>query len=207
MFPVAGYTAVDNAGMFYIMGQTRSVAVRDVYLLLCHYAYGRKSTAWPGTATLAKQTGLTTRAVEQARSWLRRHGLIETDERSHYGTIFYRLRTLAVAKGTEPAFGTPPNQRSAKESQYKKQRPSPDSTTRLDNSGSPDHGGETREIPHAELFGASCWSPNDRRMIEQDRERYGDARAFEIWQAACTARGIRLHRIVEQSQLGGSRNE
>ena len=71
-----------------------------VYLMLCQYANGRKASAWPGSATLMRQTELSRDTIRRARRELETMGLLDCSARSQVGTILYRLSTLADAKGT-----------------------------------------------------------------------------------------------------------
>ena len=124
-FPVKGFTQIDNTAVAMMVTHDLSRAAILVYLVLCQYAHGRKAYAWPGTATLMRETELSRPTVERARRDLAEVGLIEKSERSPAGTIHYRLPTLAACKGTLTDEGTLPSPVMAKEEQKKKKRISP----------------------------------------------------------------------------------
>ena len=99
--PVKGFVQVDRTAIAVMSTYDLSRAAIMVYLILCQYANGRKAHAWPGTATLARETGLSAVSVKRARRDLEAVGLVERSERSHVGTIKYRMPTLATMKGDE----------------------------------------------------------------------------------------------------------
>lgn len=95
-----GFTAVDNTAIAAIITYDLSRASILVYLILCQYAYGKKSTAWPGTAKLTQETQLHRDSVKRARRELEAAGLLVRSGRSRAGTISYSMPTLEAMKGS-----------------------------------------------------------------------------------------------------------
>ena len=214
MFRAKGYTVVDNTAMCAMSRLSRSAML--VYLTLCQYANGRKASAWPGTATLMRQTELSRSAVVRARRELESMGLLDCSEYSHVKTIKYRLITLADAKGTPKGTGggvspdTGGVARVTPKEEQKKKNKIPDNRVVLGASSVPitdpiTDPAQDRPLVSVEHATRSVesflldesWTANDRAAIDRERQRDGDDRTFDRWAKVRAARtGLSLDRIT-----------
>ena len=101
-FHVKGFTIVDNTALGELIRGGASRSAICLYMVLCQYSYGDKAEAYPGTARLMRDTGLSRGSVKRARRELEDMRLIEREQRSPVGTVRYHLPTLAHAKGGHP---------------------------------------------------------------------------------------------------------
>ena len=221
MFRAKGFSMVDNTFQCAASRLSRSGIL--VYLMLCQYANGRKASAWPGSATLMRQTELSRDTIRRARRELETMGLLDCSARSQVGTILYRLPTLAAAKGTPTEAGGSTADTegglthkgrgglpiSPKEEQSIHNKipnnevvltASPVPIT--DPAPDPEQDRPLVSVEHATRSVESFlvdegWTANDRAAIDRERQRDGDDRTFDRWAKVRAARtGLSLDRIT-----------